>query len=128
MRRLFAIVLAIFAVAVVQATEPEGAKIALATQLIDLGELSQKAPKQRVDVEYTNMGDLPLVVLEVRTSCTCTTTRYERKKVMPGEKGIITIEMEPKKAPEGSFYRVLQVLSTAKDGPANIVLKAEITK
>lgn len=128
MRRLFAIVLAIFAVAVVQATEPEGAKIALSTQLIDLGELSQKAPKQRVDVEYTNLGDLPLVVLEVRTSCNCTTTRYERKKVMPGEKGIITIEMEPKKAPEGSFYRVLQVLSTAKDGPANIVLKAEITK
>lgn len=115
-------------VAVATATEPGGAKISLSTQLIDLGTLTQKAPVQRIDVEYTNVGDLPLVVLEVRTSCTCTTTRYQRRKVMPGQKGIISIEMEPKKAPEGSFYRVLQVLTTAKDSPANIVLKAEITK
>lgn len=117
-----------FAVAVAVAGEPEGAKMELSTQLIDLGTLSQKAEKQRIEVEYRNVGDLPLVLLEVRTSCTCTTTRYERRKIMPGEKGTITIEMEPKKAPEGSFYRVLQLLSTAKDSPTNIVLRAEITK
>lgn len=128
MRRLLTILLALFAVTMVYASEPQGAKIELKTQLIDLGVLSQKAEKQMVEVEYRNTGDLPLVLLEVRTSCTCTTTRYDRKKVMPDEKGVITIEMDPKKAPEGSFYRVLQLLSTAKDGPANIVLKAEITK
>lgn len=128
MRRLFTLMLAMSLAVLSWADEPKGAQIELSTNIIDLGELSHDAPKQRFEVEYTNTGDLPLVLLEVRTSCTCTTTRYERRKLLPGQKATIAIEMEPRKAPEGSFYRVLQLLSTAKNSPANIVLKAEIVE
>ena len=77
-------------------------------------------------LSFTNVGDVPLVVTEVRTTCSCTTIQHDRKKVMPAARGVITITMDPSKAPVGSFYRVLQVYSTAVNGTQHITLKAEI--
>lgn len=128
MRRLFTLAVAMLIAVSAFAQQPEGARLELSSKVVDLGELTTKSPKQRIDVEYCNTGDMPLVLLEVRTSCTCTKVHYERRKLMPGEKSVICIEMEPSKAPVGSFYRVLQLLSTAKDSPNNLTLKAEITK
>lgn len=112
----------------IRAESPEGADIEFQTKVVDLGTLSQDDDKQLVRLTYTNTGDVPLVVTEVRTSCSCTMVRYDRGKVLPGERGVLNITMEPAKAPVGSFYRVLQVYSTAKSGVQHITLKAEIEK
>lgn len=108
------------------AQTPKGADIEFQTNVIDLGELSQEDDKQIVRLEYANTGDVPLVVTEVRTSCSCTTVKHDRGKLLPGERAAITITMDPAKAPEGSFYRVLKVYSTASSGVKHITLKAEI--
>ena len=108
------------------AQTPKGADIESQTNVIDLGELSQEDDKQIVRLVYTNTGDVPLVVTEVRTSCSCTTVKHDRGKLLPGERAAITITMDPAKAPEGSFYRVLKVYSTASTGVKHITLKAEI--
>ena len=108
------------------AQTPKGADIEFQTNVIDLGELSQEDDKQIVRLVYTNTGDVPLVVTEVRTSCSCTTVKHDRGKLLPGERAAITITMDPAKAPEGSFYRVLKVYSTASTGVKHITLKAEI--
>ncbi|MBQ3248516.1 MAG: DUF1573 domain-containing protein [Alistipes sp.] len=124
---LIAVAMVIFGEAL-WAQSPEGADIAFQTKVIDLGTLWQDDDKQVVRLQYTNTGDVPLVVTEVRTSCSCTTVRHDRGKVLPGERGVLNITMDPSKAPEGSFYRVLQVYSTAKSGVHHITLKAEIKK
>ena len=111
---------------VVQADEPKGAEIEFPTKIVDLGTLSRDDDKQIVRLSFTNTGDVPLVVTEVRTTCSCTTIQHDRKKVMPTERGMLTITMDPSKAPVGSFYRVLQVYSTATNGVQHITLKAEI--
>lgn len=109
------------------ADEPRGADIEFATKLIDLGTLSTEDDVQVVRLAFTNTGDLPLVVTEVRTSCSCTTVEYDRRsRVMPGERGTITVRMDPRSAPTGSFYRVIAVHSTALSGTQHITLKAEI--
>lgn len=108
------------------ADEPKGAEIEFQTKVVDLGTLSRDDDKQIVRLSFTNVGDVPLVVTEVRTTCSCTTIQHDRKKVMPAERGVITITMDPSKAPVGSFYRVLQVYSTAVNGTQHITLKAEI--
>ena len=110
----------------VWAEEPKGANIEFSTKVVDLGTLSREDDKQIVRLSYTNTGDVPLVVTEVRTTCSCTTIQHDRKKVMPTERGVLTITMDPSKAHVGSFYRVLQVYSTATNGVQHITLKAEI--
>ncbi len=108
------------------AQEPKGAVIEFSTKVVDLGVLTREDDKQIVRLSFTNAGDVPLVVTEVRTTCSCTTIQHDRKKVMPEERGVLTITMDPSKAPVGSFYRVLQVYSTATNGVQHITLKAEI--
>lgn len=73
------------------AQTPKGADIEFQTNVIDLGELSQEDDKQIVRLVYTNTGDVPLVVTEVRTSCSCTTVKHDRGKLLPGERAAITI-------------------------------------
>ena len=108
------------------ADEPKGADIELSEKIVDMGVLAQDDDKQLLRLSYRNTGDVPLVVPEVRTSCSCTTVKYNRKPVMSGEEGVINITVDPKKAPKGNFYRVLQVHSTAIGGVQNITLKAVI--
>ena len=123
---LWAMVMALMLPMAVVAQSPKGADIEFSNNIVDLGELSQDDDKQIVRLQFTNVGNVPLVVTEVRTSCSCTTVQHDRKKVLPTERGVINITMDPSKAPEGSFYRVLQVYSTATNGVQHITLKAEI--
>lgn len=126
MRVLLLCVSLFMACGIVWADSPKGAEIDIPTKVIDFGSLSRDDDKQFVRLMFTNAGDVPLVVTEVRTTCSCTTVQHDRKKVLPGERGVINITMDPSKAPVGSFYRVLQVYSTATNGVQHITLKAEI--
>lgn len=126
MRAFLLCIVSLVSSVVAWAEQPKGAEIEFSTKVVDLGVLSRDDDKQMVRLAFTNTGDIPLVVTEVRTSCTCTTVQHDRKKVLPAERGVLTITMDPSKAPEGSFYRVLQVHSTAINGMQHITLKAEI--
>ena len=105
---------------------PRGAEITFTTKVIDLGRLSREDDKQVVRLAFTNTGDVPLIVNQVRTSCTCVTVRCDDRKVHPGDSGAMVITFDPSKAPEGSLYRVLQVDTTARGGVQHITLTAEI--
>lgn len=129
MRRIVLLILAVVGIAhtsYIYADEPKGADIEFVEKIVDLGTLAQDDDKQHVRLSFRNSGDVPLVITEVRTSCSCTTIKYDRKPVQPGESGVLNITVDPKKAPKGNFYRVLQVHSTAQSGVQNITLKAEI--
>ena len=110
----------------IHAAEPKGADIELSTAIVDLGEISQEDGKQMVRLTYTNTGDVPLVVTEVRTSCSCMTVDYKREKVLPAERGTLTITLNPAKAPKGQYLRVMQIFSTAKSGVKRVTVKAQI--
>lgn len=126
MRSVTLVMVAMMAIWSGFAQSPEGADIEFVSNVIDLGTLSQDDDPQVLRVAYTNTGDLPLVVTEVQTTCSCTTVQCDRRKVEPGERGSIVITMNPSKAPEGNFYRVLKVHSTAKSGVKHLTLKAII--
>ena len=121
---LFALLL--FGATTLHASEPKGADIELSTALIDLGTISQDDGKQLLRLSFTNTGDVPLVVTEVRTSCSCMSVDYKREKVMPGERGTINITLNPSKAPKGQYLRVMQIYSTARSGVKRVTVKAHI--
>ena len=115
--------------AVTRSDEPvQGARIRFEQPLVDLGEIAADAPKRTVDLTYLNDGTVPLVITETRTGCSCVAAAYKRGKVMPGEHGTVTVTLDPAKAPEGKFFRVIQIFSNSATGVARITIKAEITK
>ncbi len=105
-----------------------GANLSFEQTLVDLGQIAADAPKRSVDLIYLNDGTAPIVIMEARTGCSCVTADYKRGKVMPGEKGSIRVTLDPAKAPEGKFFRVIQVFSNAAAHITRITVKAEITK
>lgn len=108
--------------------EVHGARIELSSKELDLGELYTDDDKQQVRLSFRNVGDRPLVITEVRTSCSCTTVQYERRPIQPDEQSALTIIFDPKRAPEGALYRVIQLFSTSAAGVEHITLKANIVK
>lgn len=106
----------------------KGAHLVFEQPLVDLGTISADAPKCSVELQFTNDGMAPLVITEARTGCSCVAASYKRGKVMPGQQGTIVITLDPSKAPEGKFFRVIQVFSNSPAGVARVTVKAEITK
>ena len=123
---IFVTLMALLTLGSASAQEPKGADIEFSQSVVELGTLSQSDDKQHIRLSFENSGDVPLVITEVRTSCSCTTVKYDRKPIPAGEQGVLNITIDPNKAPEGNFYRVLQVYSTAISGVKNITLKAKI--
>ncbi len=115
-----------FAMANELGSSPRGPQISFSNKVIDLGTLSRDDDKQVLRLMFSNIGDEPLLIHTVRTGCDCIKAKVEDRRVDPGATGVISITIDPSKSPEGSFYRVLQVDSTAKGGVQHITLKAEI--
>jgi hypothetical protein len=64
---------------------------------------------------FTNTGNAPLIIQGVQASCGCTTPDWTKDPVMPGQKGFIKAEYNPRNRP-GAFNKSLTV--TANSNPA----------
>jgi len=59
------------------------------------------------DFEFTNTGNKPLILTEVKASCGCTTPGWTKEPVMPGQKG--TVKVQYNMARENSFRKSVTV-------------------
>lgn len=75
--------------------------------------------------EFTNTGDLPLIINNVTSTCGCTTPEWPHNPVIPGETGIIKVAYDPKDRP-GSFTRSVVVNSNAETPVVNLVVKGVV--
>jgi hypothetical protein len=94
----------------------ENNKVKFATTEHDFGNQAQGKPVS-YDFEFTNTGNEPVVLENVKASCGCTTPIWTKEPVMPGKKG--NIKAQYNMAREGSFRKSITV--TTKDGE-NIIL------
>lgn len=63
----------------------------------------------------TNIGDTPLVVIDVATSCGCTTVEYSREPVLPG-KGL-KLSVKYKADQPGYFNKSIKVFCNTENSP-----------
>ena len=70
---------------------------------------------------FTNKGQKPLVLSNVRASCGCTVPQWPREPIAPGEQGEIKVKYNTKTV--GSFNKSITVNSNA----ANSVVRLSVT-
>ena len=87
-------------------------------------------PGTRVVREYrfTNAGDVPLVIVDSKVSCTCTKVDFPKKPVMPGQSGVVTVKYDPRKQPAGKIYKAIQLFSNDPDGRHVLVFRGEVVR
>lgn len=100
----------------VQAQE-KTAKIEFKTETIDYGEIEKGSDGVRI-FEFTNTGDAPLVISDVKSSCGCTIPKKPEKPIMPGETGEIQVKYDTKRV--GPIRKAVTVTSNA-DTPTKIL-------
>ena len=67
------------------------AKIEFKTDVIDYGTIEKGADGVRV-FEFTNTGNAPLIISNVKSTCGCTVPKKPKGPIMPGETGKIEVK------------------------------------
>lgn len=75
----------------------------------DFGDVERKGGDLIAMFRFANEGDAPLVIKKINKSCSCMTTSYSRRPVLPGESGEIKVKYEPHKVEPGKFHKVIQI-------------------
>lgn len=86
----------------------------------NLGPIKEEDGPVKHDFLFTNKGEDPLVVTNVRTSGGISVVQWTRNPVVPGAAGSVTVEFNPQNM-HGKFNRVVTVNSTGS--PPTTVLR-----
>ena len=92
----------------------DGPKIAFAQQEHDYGTI-QKGGDGNCEFTFTNTGNEPLILSNVRASCGCTTPSWTKAPVMPGKTGTIKVRYNTNNI--GGFSKRVTVNSNSVTTP-----------
>jgi hypothetical protein len=95
------------------------------SELINYGKITQGSEGKRV-FEFTNVGDAPLIISEIKSTCGCTVPSKPEKPIMPGENGKIEVSYDTKRL--GGFSKAITIYSNAKQERKMLKIKGFITK
>ena len=70
--------------------------------------------KRKVTFRFTNTGQTPLLLRDVRPSCGCTGAEWEKRPVAPGETGEIKITFAPNSL--GHFLKNIDIVCNIDSG------------
>ncbi len=93
------------------------AKIEFKTETIDYGDIEKGSDGVRV-FEFTNTGEAPLVISNVKSSCGCTVPKKPEAPIMPGKTGEIQVKYDTKRV--GPIRKAITVTSNA-DTPTKVL-------
>lgn len=121
MKRIFQLVTVFCLVATINiAFGQSKAKIVFDEAEHNFGAFQESAGTQTTTFKFTNKGDVPLILSNVRASCGCTTPKWTREPVAPNASGEIQVSYNPKNRP-GAFNKSVTVSSNAEN--ATVILR-----
>lgn len=117
MKRIITIVL--IAVSLPMFAQQLGPHISWDNDKYDFGEILEANGKVTHKFEFTNTGNEPLVITNVRPSCGCTSSDYTKEPVMPGSKGYVSATYNPLRRP-GKFSKTITI-TTNTESPTSVL-------
>lgn len=96
----------------------KGAKIEFKQETIDYGNVAKQDDNGERSFEFTNTGDAPLIIKDVKSTCGCTVPSFPKDPIMPGKTGKIDVKynMSP-----GPIRKTITVQSNAVNYPDGVV-------
>jgi hypothetical protein len=73
---------------------------------------------------FTNLGDEPVVINRVRSTCGCTVPTWPGEPIEPGASGEIPVTYNTSQT--GSFIKSVYVYSTASNSPVKLQVKGKV--
>jgi len=99
------------------------AKIQFKAETVDYGQIEKGSDGIRV-FEFTNTGEVPLIISKVSSSCGCTIPKKPEQPILPGENGEIQVKYDTNRV--GPIRKAITVISNA-DTPTKVLkIKGEV--
>ena len=92
----------------------------------DFGEI-QEGTKARQVFKFTNTGDKPLTIMSVKASCGCTTPKWPKEPIMPGE----TAEIEAvfnSSGRVGRFVKTVSITANTVEPITKLMIKGVVLR
>lgn len=99
------------------------AKIKFKTDTIDYGTIEKGSDGLRV-FEFTNTGDAPLIITDVKSTCGCTIPKKPDGPIMPGETGKIEVKYDTNRV--NPIRKTITVTSNADTPTVALKIKGEV--
>ena len=75
--------------------------------------------------ELQNVGDKPLVIIQVTAACGCTRPEFPTKPIKPGEKAKIKVTFSPS-GRKGEFLKEIKVKTNGKEGRTTLTIRGNV--
>lgn len=99
------------------------AKIEFKTDIIDYGTIEKGADGVRT-FEFTNTGDAPLIITNVKSTCGCTIPKKPKHPIMPGESNVIEVKYDTKRV--APIRKTITVMSNADTPTVALKIKGRV--
>jgi len=100
-------------------------KIAFAETEYDFGTIDSRGNAVHYFV-FTNTGRVPLVILNVRTSCGCMVPAWPKAPVAANTRDSLRVEYNTKV--KGTFNKIITVQSNAENAAVELKIKGNVVK
>ncbi|GAB4280152.1 MAG: DUF1573 domain-containing protein [Marinilabiliales bacterium] len=100
--------------------------ISFKEEVYDFGTIKEEDGSVTCTFEFTNTGNEPLIINNVKASCGCTTPDWTKTPVAPGKKGYVKATYNPKNRP-GKFNKTITVMSNAETPAKVLRIQGEVT-
>jgi len=103
----------------------KSAKIELSTNSFDLGDINPDNGDRVETFFVKNMGNAPLKIISISTSCGCTEAKAASEEIQPGEKTELIVKYDPSVHP-GLVGKIKRVVYIKSNDPLNEEVELEL--
>ena len=93
------------------------------TDIKKVGEVEFQMPR-KFTLGFTNKGDKPLQIKEVKASCGCLDVAFPKAPIAAGSRGEISLTFDAKIL--GTFYKEVEVRTNASDKPSYVAIQGTV--
>jgi hypothetical protein len=105
--------------------ERASAQLHFERTIFDFGDIKEQDGKVEYTFSFENIGEKPVVILNVMSGCGCTTPYYSRKPVLKGERAEVRVVFDPINRP-GHFSKSVSILTSASNTPYTLTLRGNV--
>ncbi len=116
-------IILVAAIALISFATNAQAKIQFKTDTIDYGQIEKGSDGLRI-FEFTNTGNEPLIISDVKSSCGCTVPEKPKDPIAPGASSVIKVKYDTKRV--GKIRKTVTVYSNASEPIKALKIKGEV--
>jgi len=102
------------------------AEIKFENERIDIGIIDGRS-NANVDFRFSNAGNIPLTITEVKGNCHCVQGKAPEKAIEPGDSSVISVSFDPVGV-SGLFQRTIMIQSNATRDSVELYITGDIKR